>query len=121
MPKNSDNTATMEIGTYPVVVTVNQVGKVAHDPAVNPFNFPLTLTSLDKQNGGQNGGYNLTLTGTGYPMDITKAKISICGKLATILSINNIEATIIVPSCETLGNATITISDGTTTSNTLPF
>ena len=45
----------------------------------------MTLTSISQSNGGKNGGYNLTLTGKGFPIDIAKSKISICGKDATIL------------------------------------
>ena len=80
LPSNVDNTPVIPSGTYPVVVNVKQVGKVAHAPAVNPFSFPLILTNLNRLNGGQNGGYDLILTGTGFPTDINQAKITICGQ-----------------------------------------
>ena len=39
------------------IVTVEPVGKVAELPAVTPFDFPLTLTSLSITSGTDNGGY----------------------------------------------------------------
>lgn len=121
MPQNTDNTPILPAGSYPVVATVRQVGKVTHGPNVQPFGFPLELTSLDKQNGDQNGGYSLLLAGTGFPLNAAAAKITICGQDATILSINNIQATIIVPSCPNLGLTQIIISNGISTSNFLDF
>jgi hypothetical protein len=81
----------------------------------------LTLDNLDKINGGQNGGYSVILTGKGFPLDAATTTITICGQKATITSIDNIKATIIVPSCPNLGPTSITISDGVQTSNALSF
>lgn len=79
------------------VATISSVGQVPSDPAVTSFIFPLALTSLSITSGGTNGGYSMILSGTGFPLNIADAKINICGVEATISSINNIQAEILVP------------------------
>lgn len=90
LPTNSDGTPNMQAGTYTPVVIVSQVGKVAYSNTIVPFNFPLTLTSLDIISGGVNGGYPMILSGKGFPLDPKVANIVICGQAATINSITNI-------------------------------
>ena len=51
LPVNSDSTPTVPSGTHMPIVTVTQVGQISPLPAVNPFNFPLTLTSLNFTSG----------------------------------------------------------------------
>lgn len=121
LPINSDSTPTIQAGSYTPVVNINQVGLVNILPAVQPINFPLTLTSLNITSGGSNGGYGLLLTGTGFPSDLSTATITICNQNALIQSINNINAVIVVPTCAQGGPQTIQISDGTRTSNSLTY
>jgi hypothetical protein len=121
LPTNSDLTPTIQAGSYIPSVTVSQVGLVNVAPSVQPINFPLTLTSLNFTSGGTNGGYNLLLTGVGFPVDLSTATITICNQNALIESISNINAEIIVPTCPQVGPQTITISNGGQTSNALTF
>ena len=90
LPVNSDSTATVPSGSHMPIVTVSQVGLISPLPAVTPFNFPLTLTSLNFTQGAESGGYVLKLIGKGFPLLIAGAKVNICGVEATITSINNI-------------------------------
>jgi hypothetical protein len=120
LPSNPDNTPIIQAGSYTPVVTVDQVGKVPNSPAVIPFNFPLTLTSLNITTGGNNGGFGLHLKGTGFPSTVQDACITICGVNATIISIDNINADIIMPPCQA-GSQDIWISTSTHTSNKLTF
>jgi hypothetical protein len=69
LPVNTDATPTITAGTYTPLVTVTQVGLVPATPSVTPFTFPLTLTSLSSVSGGSNGGYSITLYGTGFPLN----------------------------------------------------
>lgn len=101
LPTNSDSTPTMPAGSYVPEVSIDGVGMVPALPAVVPFDFPFRLNSLNITSGGTNGGYNLLLSGTGFPLNLQDAKVSICGVEATITSINNIQAQIIVPECVT--------------------
>jgi hypothetical protein len=121
LPTNSDGTANVSAGSYLPVVTNTYTGSVPLVSSIVPFNFPLTLTSLSLASGGDNGGYVLTLTGTGFPTNIQSATIDICGQQATISTITNINAQIIVPSCPTLGSTPVSISNGVETSNSLSF
>ncbi len=89
-------------------------------PAVNPFNFPFSLTSLNITTGGTNGGYGLLLKGTGFPTNMEDVTVNICGVKATLLSVSNIEAEVIVPECAA-GDQDITISSKTETSSPLVF
>jgi hypothetical protein len=121
LPKNADNTANVAAGSYMPVATIAQTGSAPPTSSIQPFIFPLTLTSLSITSGGANGGYVLTLAGTGFPSSLQTATITICGQQATIQSISNINAQIIVPSCPNLGSTSVSISNGIATSNTLPF
>lgn len=121
LPVNSDNTANVPAGNYFPVVTIKQSGTVPLVNSITAFNFPLTLTTLSVTSGGTNGGYVMTLTGTGFPSSISGATVNICGKQAAITSINNIQAQIIVPNCPNLGSTPVSIANTATTSNTLPF
>jgi len=121
LPINSDSTPTMTSGSFLPVVTVKQVGQVSVNTSITAFDFPLSLTSLNSTSGPSNGGYEILLKGTGFPLDISKAYVTICGKNATIETINNIVAKILVPSCNILGLHDIFISDGTQISNSLSF
>lgn len=120
LPTNSDGTANIAAGSYFPVVSIAQSGSVPLVSSIAPFNFPLVLTSLSITSGGTNGGYALTLTGKGFPTNLQSATVNICGQQATITSINNINAQILVPTCA-LGLTSVSISNGVLTSNTLPF
>lgn len=121
LPANADGTANMPAGSYMPTVSISQFGLVPATSNVKPFNYSLTLTSLNFTSGGLNGGYLLKLQGTGFPTDAQSASITICGQKATIKSITNINAEIYVPSCSNLGSTPISISNGVTTSNSLNF
>jgi hypothetical protein len=84
LPINSDSTPTIQAGSYTPSVTVKQTGLVIVAPAVQPINFPLTLTTLNITSGGTNGGYGILLTGVGFPTDLSSATITICGQKALI-------------------------------------
>lgn len=120
LPVNSDSTPTIEAGTYMPEVGIQGIGLVPCMPAVTPFTFPLTLTSLNFTSGGSNGGYSLLLTGTGFPVNIKDANITLCGIPTTIVSISNIQAEVYVPQCS-IGVEDITIASSTEVSNALPF
>lgn len=120
LPTNADGTANVPAGSYMPTATIAQTGSVPAASSITAFNFPLTLTSLSVTSGGSNGGYVLDLQGTGFPANLASATITICGQQATIQSLTNINAQIIVPSCPE-GPTTVSISNGVATSNTSPF
>jgi hypothetical protein len=51
---------------------------------------PLVVSSVSPVSGGNNGGYFVNLIGSGFPLDKSQVSISVCGNLATIKSITNI-------------------------------
>lgn len=120
LPTNTDSTPTMTAGSYFPEVSIDGVGMVPAMPSVVPFDFPLTLDRLNFTSGGTNGGYTLLLEGKGFPLDLKDVTVSICGVEATVTSISNIHAEIIVPECAA-GMQDITISSPTATSNALQF
>lgn len=120
LPQNPDSTPTIVAGSYKPIVTVTQVGVVPYGPSVVALSFPLKLTSLNITSGGTNGGYGLHLIGTGFPTNVADATVTICGVTATLTSVDNTNAYIIVPPCAT-GIKDISISSATQISNTLQF
>ena len=84
LPANTDSTPIITAGSYTPFVTVTQVGLVPAIPSVTAFAFPLAITSLSSASGGSNGGYSITLQGTGFPLISEIATVTMCGQSATI-------------------------------------
>jgi len=57
------------------LVYVNQYGIAGLASGVNPLSIPLNTDSLSSTTGGNNGGYLITLTGSGFPLDVSLIKI----------------------------------------------
>lgn len=121
MNKNSDNTAILVAGSVTPIVKVGTFGIAGLASGVAPLNIPLTTTGLSVTTGGNNGGYLITLTGTGFPLDKTKMSIEVCAKKATIQSITNINAQFYIPACGTTGVETVTVTVGTLTNTAQTF
>jgi hypothetical protein len=103
LPKNADNTPILTAGSYYPQVTISQLGLVSIDPTVNPIAIDLLLNAPSTTTGGVNGGYQITLTGSGFPSNPTQITFTLCSQLCTIISLNNVAATVLVPSCSTEG------------------
>ena len=72
MSTNSDGSATLVAGDVTPLVYLNQYGIAGLATGVNPLSIPLNTDSLSSTSGGNNGGYLITLTGSGFPLDSTK-------------------------------------------------
>lgn len=107
LPQNSDNTPILTAGDHLPAVIVSPLGLVSIDPTVNPITIGLTLSSVTDPSGGVNGGYEVTVVGTGFPSDTTEIVFTLCSQKCTINSLNNIEAKLMVPSCSTAGTSNI--------------
>ena len=103
LPTNSDNTPIITAGSHYPQVTISQLGFVSIDPSVNPITIDLNLTAISASTGGVNGGYSVTITGTGFPSSTDQITFSVCSQNSTVSSVNNIQATILIPSCSTEG------------------
>jgi hypothetical protein len=120
LPVNTDSSPIVPAGTYFPRINVAQIGLIVPAASVTAFNFPMTISSIDVTSGSYYGGYILTMQGTGFPLEIADATVTICGVSATIKSLTNIEATILVPQCA-IGAETITISSASASSNQIAF
>ncbi len=107
LPKNSDNTATLSSGNHYPVILISPIGYAAIDTAIPAINVAFSLTSLNPANGNANGGYDLTIIGTGFPSDPSQVTFKVCDQFCTIKSLNNINAVLTTPSCTTVGASTI--------------
>ncbi len=76
----------------------------------SPVANNLLLSSVTNSAGGNNGGYEVTIVGTGFPSDKKLITFTLCGQYCTITSINNIEAKIMVPGCSNIGASDIQAS-----------
>jgi len=56
-----------------------------------------SLTTTDVVSGGLNGGYEMTIAGTGFPEHPNKITFTLCSQQCTVTSIDNIQAKIKVP------------------------
>ena len=90
-------------GDLMISVYAGQLGFAGVDSAVTALTFALVATSLSKTTGGKNGGYYNTLTGKGFPLDSKLISITICSKVANIITISNTEIQFYMPSCNNEG------------------
>lgn len=121
LPTNTDGTPIVRAGIYLPVVNIANVGIVQPALALPELPFQLSLTAINPAQGGQHGGYEATLSGIGFPLIIPGTTITMCGHLATILSITNIKAIVILPTCETNGSKDVFLSNGVNTTNIIQF
>lgn len=132
LTKNSDNSPMLIAGSVVPLVFIAPYGIVGLDDgvvfsgrrlliAVNPITVSLVTSSLSKTTGGDNGGYLNTITGSGFPLDKSQIKVTLCGSDAVIQDVSNIQVIFYVPSCGTLGSSQITVTVGSSTSNTLSY
>lgn len=99
LPSNPDGSAILRAGDYLPVVSITPIGYVQVDAAVVPIHVPFTLTAVNSNTGGNNGGYTTTVTGTGLPLSSSDINFTLCSQLCSINSISNKEAVITVPEC----------------------
>ena len=111
LPQNSDNTPTMEAGSYIAEVIVENVGIVSTANSVTALNFPFAVTSASPNSVPAQGGSQVTIAGTGLPLNVADAELSICGQTVAAKSTNNIATVFIMPSCAE-GTQTLTYTFG---------
>ena len=99
----------MEAGSYDAKVRIGSEGLVETAASVPPLDFPFAVTGVSPANGGENGGYDITISGSGFPLNAEDASISLCGKTITPHTSNNIETTFTAPECPS-GIQTLTYS-----------
>ena len=108
-------------GDVTPIFSITQYGIADLASGVNPLSIPLTCSALSVTIGGNNGGYLISLTGTGFPLDKSLMSISVCGNQATINTINNINVDFYVPACSLLGNQSVTVTIGSSSCSSLSF
>ncbi len=118
---NGDGTPQLVAGTFLPSVYVNPYGFATIPSGVSAITVPLNPTGLLVATGGNNGGYYNTLTGSGFPLDKTKISITICSKVATIISSTNQNVKFFQPSCPTNDSQSVTVQVGSLTNNSLTF
>jgi len=92
-------------------VYIPGAGLLPLDTGVTPLSKSLAATSATSSSNGNNGGYPVTISGSGFPLKSGEATVSVCGKNAEITNINNIQIVFLMPSCGTnTGAQTITIT-----------
>jgi hypothetical protein len=90
LPKNSDNTPILTVGSHYPNVIISPIGTVSIDPTVNPIDVGLNLVTVTNSSGGTNGGYEVTIAATGLPSKISDITFTLCSQTSTITSLNNI-------------------------------
>ena len=119
--KNEANGPTLVAGSMTPIVFLKGIGIVKLKPGVTPIQVSLITTSITSASNGNNGGYEATITGSGFPLDSSKINITLCGKKATVKSIQNTNLKIIVPSCASVGAQALSITLNGLTNTNLQF
>lgn len=121
VPVNSDGTAQITAGNPATVVTINSLGIIPLADGVAPITVPLVLSTVSPAAGADNGGYFATLTGNGFPTDATKITVSVCNSIASISSISNQQIVVFMPSCDTDGETSLTVTYNNLPPQTVTF
>ena len=110
MALNTDNTPILLGDSVTPRVFVVGGGLLPLETGVNPISQTLAASSATSSINGNNGGYLVTVAGTGFPLDVADATVTICTKTARIDSISNIQLVFEMPICSTPGAQTISIA-----------
>lgn len=109
MPTNANGPPALSAGTYNVEVFLIE-GYLDILTGVAPIDIGLVINSVGPNTGGSNGGYEITISGNGFPADSTNTNINICGVNAQIVSISSTQAKIIAPPCQNTSPQDITFN-----------
>ena len=119
LQNNTDNTPILVAGQLIPTVYITPYGLVGLASNTTAPNVPLVATSLSVASAGNNGGVLVSILGKGFPLDKSLMQISICNNLATIKAITNLKVDFYLPSCDSTGIKTVTISFGSITNTNL--
>ncbi len=109
LPTNANGSPALSAGSYNAEVFLVE-GYLDTLAGAAPIDIGLVINSVGPSTGGSNGGYEITLSGSGFPTDSTMTTINLCGVNAQILSISSTQAKIIAPPCQNTNPQDITLS-----------
>lgn len=112
---------TLVAGTVTPLVSIKNLGIARLASGVSPITVPLVVSSINNATGGSNGGYVRTITGSGFPTDISKIAIIICNSSATIITSASTSVDFYVPQCPNNGTQAVTVAVGGLTDSSLIF
>ncbi len=113
LPSNPDNTPILTAGSHYPVIKIDPIGYASIGQSITAITVAIALTSVNPNNGSTNGGYDVTIVGTGFPQNAKDITFKVCNQLCTIKSLTNVEAVLTMPACEANGATTIQAIFGT--------
>jgi hypothetical protein len=99
LPQNPDNTPTLTAGKHYPTIKIDPLGYANIDKTIAAITVAFALTSVSPTSGSANGGYDVTVVGTGFPSSPKDITFKICGQFCTIKSLTNVGAVLTIPSC----------------------
>jgi len=121
MQQNNDTTPILIAGSVIPFIAIQPHGIVGLANTASPITVPLTTSAISLTSGGNNGGYILTITGSGFPLDKSKLTITVCNNPATIKTITNQLITFYMPLCSSTGSYNVNVAVGSLTASNLLF
>lgn len=92
----------LEAGVHVPTVHIPGKGYADNTNVANQVNYDLTISTITPETGNVVGGLTVTLTGTGFPYDSSKAfTVKICNSVATVVSVSNTQIKFITTPCGT--------------------
>ena len=67
LPQNTDNSPIIKAGDHFPVVLIDGLGYILMEAGVVAHTQPFTVSSLTPSTGGTNGGYAISVAGSGFP------------------------------------------------------
>lgn len=120
LPTNTNGSPKVRAGYYNVEVFIAGRGFVGVQNTTAQLFYDLVLNTLTPNTGGTNGGYNVDISGAGFPSDISLITVSACGTNAYISSTTNTLTKILIPKCTTASSTPLSYTYNSIT-KTLPF
>jgi len=100
---NTDGTPILVAGSISPEVLVEGVGYFKLATGVNPLTATLTATAATSTQDSYNGGYPVTITGTGFGLNKRSVTVNVCNQNAVLTSLSNIQIIFEMPKCAGAG------------------
>lgn len=99
LPTNPDNSPVLTAGNHYPMIKIEPLGYAAIDTNVPAITVTLAMASITPARGNANGGYDITILGSGFPENTRDIAFKICDQLCTIKSLTNVNAIVTIPQC----------------------
>lgn len=121
IPTDNNGFSDLVAGDIDLEVKVPPFGIINLADNMTSLTIPLIAASLSVASAGNNGGYLMTISGSGFSSDKPAVNVTICGSRATIRKSSSTSIQFTAPPCSNIGPQAIYLTIGNLTVSNLNF